>query len=158
MSKSTIIVSAACVLSAAALYAAGCVGVSRADTVTPDVPATQSYTAPDAATQVVTRDGATAGCAEGTVMAEDGSCVDPHYWDGMPGTLDNPWPVSPTNGKPVTGGPEPVTPVTAPTFPDLVLPACPTEDSENCYWDATVRGNHRGESFINWNGVYYYAR
>lgn len=36
------------------------------------------------------------------------------------------------------------------------LPACATEDSVNCYWDA-ARGNGEGRSFINWDGVTYYA-
>lgn len=27
------------------------------------------------------------------------------------------------------------------------LPACPTEDSVSCYWDAKVRGNGLGNSF-----------
>ena len=29
-----------------------------------------------------------------------------------------------------------------------VLPQCPTEDSTNCKWDATVQGNGVGRSFI----------
>lgn len=40
--------------------------------------------------------------------------------------------------------------------PDLVLylPDCPTEDATGpCFWDATARGNHRGESFwVDWSG------
>lgn len=28
------------------------------------------------------------------------------------------------------------------------LPACPTEDSTGCYWDASIRGNGEGHSFI----------
>ena len=27
------------------------------------------------------------------------------------------------------------------------IPACPTEDSLNCYWDASTQGNHLGRSF-----------
>lgn len=47
-------------------------------------------------------------------------------------------------------------PVESITFPDL--PACEQEDSENCYWDATVRGNGEGQSFVHWNGeVIYYV-
>lgn len=38
------------------------------------------------------------------------------------------------------------------------LPPCPSEDSSNCYWDATTRGNGQGTSFVNLNGVTYYAR
>lgn len=28
------------------------------------------------------------------------------------------------------------------------LPACPTEDSENCYWDAQTMGNEQGEDVV----------
>ena len=28
------------------------------------------------------------------------------------------------------------------------LRKCPTEDSERCYWNARLRGNHRGHSFV----------
>ncbi len=38
----------------------------------------------------------------------------------------------------------------------LVLPPCVMEDDQNCYWDASVRGNGVGTSFINLNGTYYY--
>lgn len=30
-----------------------------------------------------------------------------------------------------------------------ILPPCAYEDSPRCYWDATTRGNGRGNSFIN---------
>lgn len=43
-------------------------------------------------------------------------------------------------------------------LPNLVLPPCKTEDSNNCYWDAKKMGNHRGNSFITWNGKTYYAK
>lgn len=33
------------------------------------------------------------------------------------------------------------------------LPACPTEDSANCYWDATVQGNGLGTSFVDIDGT-----
>ena len=33
------------------------------------------------------------------------------------------------------------------------LPACATEDSTNCVWDATTRGNGKGTSFVNVNGI-----
>lgn len=36
------------------------------------------------------------------------------------------------------------------------LTPCPTEDSVNCYWDASLRGNKIGQSFININGNVYY--
>lgn len=35
------------------------------------------------------------------------------------------------------------------------LPPCPTEDSRNCYWDATERGNGRGKSFYDVDGTAY---
>lgn len=33
------------------------------------------------------------------------------------------------------------------------LPACPTEDSTNCYWDAVTNGNSTGQSFANIDGT-----
>lgn len=33
-----------------------------------------------------------------------------------------------------------------------VLPACETEDSSNCYWDAATRGNGEGISFYDIGG------
>lgn len=36
------------------------------------------------------------------------------------------------------------------------LPACPTEDSDNCYWDAQHRSNGKGRSFVTWQGQTYY--
>jgi hypothetical protein len=36
------------------------------------------------------------------------------------------------------------------------LVACATEDSDNCFWDAAVRGNGEGTSFVTLNGVTYY--
>jgi len=35
------------------------------------------------------------------------------------------------------------------------LPACAEEDSSNCYWDADARGNGKGQSFIDIEGVTY---
>lgn len=29
-----------------------------------------------------------------------------------------------------------------------LMPACPTEDSSNCKWDAQVQGNGLGHSFV----------
>lgn len=37
------------------------------------------------------------------------------------------------------------------------LPACAQEDSHNCFWDATIKGNGQGNSFIDINGTAYYA-
>jgi hypothetical protein len=42
-------------------------------------------------------------------------------------------------------------------YPTFEVGPCLTEDDSNCYWDATVRGNHRGHSFVNIEGRYYYA-
>lgn len=33
------------------------------------------------------------------------------------------------------------------------LPACPTEDSTNCAWDAQAQGNHIGTSFVDVLGI-----
>jgi hypothetical protein len=41
--------------------------------------------------------------------------------------------------------------------PLLDLPACVTEDSDNCVWDARVMGNGRGESFVAYEGAVYYV-
>ena len=38
----------------------------------------------------------------------------------------------------------------------LQLKACAEEDSQNCYWDATQRGNGQGRSFINIRGHIFY--
>lgn len=36
------------------------------------------------------------------------------------------------------------------------LPACSTEDSTNCVWDARIHGNGEGRSFVDLNGHTYY--
>lgn len=36
------------------------------------------------------------------------------------------------------------------------LGPCVMEDSDNCYWDATSRGNGSGASFIAMDGQVYY--
>lgn len=36
-----------------------------------------------------------------------------------------------------------------------LLDACHTEDSANCFWDATAPGNGTGQSFIDLNGTAY---
>lgn len=36
------------------------------------------------------------------------------------------------------------------------LPACKAEDGTNCYWDASIRGNGKGRSFTNINGITHY--
>lgn len=75
-------------------------------------------------------------CAEGYTHAEDYSCVPLTFWDDAPA---------------------PVVETPAPAYPTYTLPACQYEDSTNCYWDASARGNGQGASFVNLNGVYYYA-
>ena len=37
------------------------------------------------------------------------------------------------------------------------LVACEFEDSTNCVWNAQVQGNGIGESFVDVNGIAYYA-
>jgi hypothetical protein len=37
------------------------------------------------------------------------------------------------------------------------LPACQTEDSDDCYWDAATMGNGEGRSFIVESGVVTYT-
>lgn len=34
----------------------------------------------------------------------------------------------------------------------LILPPCPTEDSDQCYWNAVEHGNGQGTSFIAVDG------
>ena len=36
------------------------------------------------------------------------------------------------------------------------LPACPTEDSDNCYWDGGLYGNGEGRSFYVLDGEVTY--
>lgn len=36
------------------------------------------------------------------------------------------------------------------------LAPCATEDSTDCYWDASQHGNGQGESFIDVDGTAYY--
>lgn len=38
------------------------------------------------------------------------------------------------------------------------FPACATEDSTNCFWNADTMGNGTGNSFIDINGTAYYVR
>jgi hypothetical protein len=110
------------------------VSVSRAD----DAPSlTQSYTAPDASSPVV-RDTPTATPAPVVVQGSDTE----------PPTV----PPSPDSAASI-----PLPPAVVESLPDLTLVPCPTEDSHNCYWDASRMGNGTGTSFIDWNGVTYYA-
>jgi hypothetical protein len=37
------------------------------------------------------------------------------------------------------------------------IPVCSTEESTNCFWDATNSGNGSGQSFIDVDGTPYYA-
>lgn len=37
-----------------------------------------------------------------------------------------------------------------------VVTPCATEDSTNCYWDATLMGNGEGTSFVNVEGALYF--
>lgn len=37
------------------------------------------------------------------------------------------------------------------------FPACITEDSTNCYWNAATMGNGTGNSFLDINGIAYYG-
>lgn len=41
--------------------------------------------------------------------------------------------------------------------PDYALVACATEDSTDCVWDASNRGNNTGTSFVNIDGTTYYS-
>lgn len=36
---------------------------------------------------------------------------------------------------------------------EATLPPCEAEDSTNCFWDATTRGNGKGQSFIDVDGT-----
>ncbi len=37
------------------------------------------------------------------------------------------------------------------------LPACESDDSTDCYWDARTRGNGEGRSFVDLGGAIFYA-
>lgn len=45
--------------------------------------------------------------------------------------------------------------IASPAPGEIRLGPCPTEDSANCYWDATERGNGLGRSFIDRQGTLY---
>ena len=36
------------------------------------------------------------------------------------------------------------------------MPACASEDANNCYWDASTQGNGEGSSFLVINDNVYY--
>lgn len=38
----------------------------------------------------------------------------------------------------------------------LTLPACPTEDSDNCLWDGMQHGNGKGRTFYTLNGETFF--
>lgn len=42
-------------------------------------------------------------------------------------------------------------------LPTYTLPPCPTEDSDDCYWDAARMGNGQGTSFVSLQGITYRA-
>lgn len=65
---------------------------------------------------------------QGLITAEDMTCVPADYYEAP-----------------------------APEYPTYTLPPCATEDSDNCYWNAARMGNGTGTSFINLDGVTYYA-
>ena len=92
--------------------------------------------------------------------------------DADPGVTYSPPPVESVTAAPVEAeqvipaGPAeppvvetPVEPTVEPVpeFPTLILPPCEPEDSTNCYWNAQQMGNGLGTSFVNIDGVYYYA-
>lgn len=60
---------------------------------------------------------------------------------------------------PAVGSGKPVK-LTAGQFKALgrVLPACKFEDSLNCVWDASKRGNKRGKSFVNFQQITFYKK
>lgn len=39
-----------------------------------------------------------------------------------------------------------------------ILPPCPTEDSTNCIWDASKRGNGQGQSFVGIGGTVIFIK
>ena len=52
-----------------------------------------------------------------------------------------------------------ITSTAASHAPVPTIPACATEDSTSCYWDATTQGNGQGESFYtDAEGNTYYLR
>lgn len=85
---------------------------------------------PDAPAPVDLPDPIASECADGYAMAEDMSCVPLTFWDDAPVGVE---------------------------FPDVTLTACPTEDSDTCYWDGARMGNGTGRSFVRLSGVTYYA-
>lgn len=64
----------------------------------------------------------------------------------------HPAPAKPEPTKPV----EPVPAKTTQRPTTVELPPCLTETSENCYWNARVRSNKVGMSYVNIDGSIYY--
>jgi len=85
---------------------------------------------------------------DGTRYFEDGSWL---AADGTQGCTDG----MPCSQLPPVPAGTPTTP-NGGYWPTLTLEACTTEDSDNCYWDAELRGDGIGQSFIVVNGVHYY--
>jgi len=86
----------------------------------------------------------------------------------LPATVNTPTP-TPTTGNPSYDNPRECAPWMSPGWANasclwdmpnpggtLVLKACEQEDSDNCYWDATIRGNGQGRSFINIRGHQFF--
>lgn len=53
--------------------------------------------------------------------------------------------------------PTPTATAEATPTPSPTLPPCPTEDSDNCYWDAQTMGNGEGQSFVTQDGETTYV-
>jgi hypothetical protein len=130
---------AACLIAGvAATLIVGAAGTDAGDTPAPTAPAVQTLNGSDAAPAVTVPDTPTVKTLNDTDPANDAD-------DASAPT------VTPEPGSPAT-----IKLPIAQMGPNIVIPPCPTEDSENCYWDAAQRGNGIGTSFIRFDGVTYY--
>jgi len=146
-----------CAVSALA-FSLSATPVSHADAVVSDTPSAQPYTTP-----TVTREAVTASAPVPTPAVDTPTVADPGVVTdsgSAPTPASTPLVCPPWTSPGVLGAdgransclwnmPE--------SGGKIVLPPCAQEDSLNCYWDASKRGNGLGKSFININGTYFYA-
>jgi len=114
----------------------------------PVAPTVQTYTAPDTTSPTITHNAPTYTAAPLPVPT-------PPQYTGAPAPYTPPT-MAPDPGS-AASIPVPTTAGTVEPGGNRVIPPCAVEDATNCYWDAATMGNGQGRSFINWNGVYYYA-
>lgn len=78
--------------------------------------------------------------------------VEPSYIEAAPEPVELVSPLPVETSPPVT-----VDLSGLPSEGSITLPPCEIEDATNCYWNSAVSGNGIGSSFLDVNGVTYYA-